>query len=571
MDSQLLTTKLFVPSPRPGLVNRPRLMERLDVALNNPFTLVSAPAGFGKTTVLSQWIAGIKAKFPSSWVSLDPRDNDPVRFWDYFIAATGTLRPGAGESASMMLHSPQPYPMESVLTALINELAFVESHFVVVLDDYHLIQRDSIDKDVAFVIEHLPEKMHLAIATRSDPDLPLARLRGRGALLEIRSEDLRFSSEEAAALLQGLVGMEVRAEHVDSLHASTEGWAVGLKMAGLSMRGRSDHGQFVTSFSASNRYVMDYLLEEVLERQPASIREFLLKTSVLERFSAPLCDWLVGGETSRRTIVELDQSNLFLVQTDDAGQWYRYHHLFADLLRHQLEATHGIEEVGRMHRLASEWFEHKGLAGESIGHAIEARDWQRATRVIENNADDLVKRGEWNTLLGWFQAIPDQELRTHPLAYSQYANVLITSGKMETAEAVLAYLEKAPSLGDSLRGQISFFKMGLAYYRGDVKLTTQLAERALEQLNEENEAIRARALHILAVFDMSAGRLGKAQSREAEALEVARRSGETWVRGTAAGNLSLILWLRGRLREALRTAQEAVDATGQSPAASGPR
>ncbi len=571
METALLSTKLFVPSPRPGLVNRPRLIERLDAALNNPFTLVSAPAGFGKTTVLAQWIAGIKARLPVAWVSLDEGDNDPVRFWDYFIAAASTVRPGAGESASLMLHSPQPYPMQSVLTALINQLAFVESDFVVVLDDYHLIQGDSIHQNVAFAIEHLPEKMHVAIATRADPDLPLARLRGRGALLEIRAEDLRFSSDEATALLQRLVGTEVSPEHVNALQANTEGWAAGLKMAGLSMRGRSDPNRFVTSFSASNRYVMDYLLEEVLERQPNSVRDFLLKTSVLDRLTGPLCDWLVGNETGGQTLEELDESNLFLVQLDDVGQWYRYHHLFADLLRHQLETAYGIEEVNRMHRLASEWFEHKGPAGESIGHAIQARDWQRATRLIENNAEDLVKRGEWNSLLGWFQAIPDEELRTHPLAYSQYANVLTTAGKLEAAEAVLAYLESAPSLGDRLGGQLSFFRMGLAYHRGDVKLTTQLAQRALEQLGDENEAMRARALHILAVFDMSAGRLGLAQSREVEALEAARRIGESWVGATATGNLSLILWLRGRLRDALRTAQEAVDMTGQSPAASGPR
>ena len=570
MESQLLATKLFVPRPRPGLVARPRLIERLSGSRDCPLIVVSAPAGFGKTTILTQWIAEKRPPGSTAWVSLDEGDGDPVRFWDYVIAALRKLRPDVGETASTMLHSPQPYPLESVLTALINDLTATPGDLAIVLDDYHLIKTDVIHDGVAFLVEHAPPGMHVVISTRTNPDLPLARLRGRGFVIEMRADDLRFTADEAIDLLQELLGTAVPPEQLDALNTKTEGWAVGLKMAALSLQGRPDIGALVASFAASNRYVMDYLLEEVLQLQSAEVRDFLLKTSVLQKLCGPLCDALVGSKGSESTLRKLENANLFIVPLDDAGQWYRYHHLFGDLLQHHLEVISGAEQVTDLHVRASQWYEEQDLVDDAVRHSLTAKDWSRATALVGRGADGLILRGEWNTLYGWFQAIPEEVLRRHPSVYAQYANVLITRGSLQTAEAVIGYLENLPSVDDSLRGELAFFRMCVAWRQGDLEQVSELGERVVEQLSDEKGAMRVRALHMLAVLDWSAGRLDIAQSRESEVVHSARRVGESWVGGTAAGSLSFILWLRGELRQALASGLQGVELIGQSPGAAWP-
>jgi LuxR family transcriptional regulator, maltose regulon positive regulatory protein len=570
MDAPLLATKLFVPSPRPDLVPRSRLVERLDSGIAGTLTLVSAPAGFGKTTAVAQWVALRSAVQPVAWVQLDEGDNDPVRFWDYVIAALQKSRPGVGQTGSTMLHSAQPYPLESSITALINDLALDRPDLVLVLDDYHLIKTEAIHKGIAFLIQHAPPGLHLVISTRSEPDLPLPLLRGRGLVSEVRTDDLRFTADEATDLLRGLLGAAISTEHANTLNAHAEGWVVGLKMVALSLRGQPGAERLVASFAGSSRYVMDYLVEEVLRQQPAAVRAFLLKTSVLERLCGPLCDELVGNEGSEDTLKQLESANLFLVPLDETGQWYRYHHLFADLLRHQLQVTGGADEVNRLQRSASTWFEENGQPGDAIRHSLAAKDWHKAMSLIEAQYEATVKRGEWDTLFGWFQTIPDELLRSDLRLYSHYANVLITRGSLQTAEAVLVYLESVPNVDESLRGELNFFRMEVAYRRGDLKRMAELGERAVEQLTEEKGAMRARALHMLAVLEWSAGRLDGAQSREAEVIRISRRFGESWVGGTAAGSLSLILWLRGKLSDALQSGEQAVELAGQSPGAQWP-
>lgn len=547
----LLATKLFVPRPRPGLVARPRLIERFNEALSSPLVLLSAPAGFGKTTILAQWIACLRPPRPVAWISLDEGDNEPARFWDYVLAGLRTLKPGIGETASSVLRSFQSPPIESGLISLINDLSETRGALLLVLDDYHLINNEAIHKGVAFLIEHAPPEMNLVISTRVDPNFPLARLRGRGSMFEVRADDLRFTVDEATSLLAEQRPPDLSIEDVNALYERTEGWAVGLKLAALSTRGQGDVRAFIAAFTGSQRHVMEYLIEEVLQKQAPEVRDFLLKTSVLERLSAPLCDYVVQQNTSEDMLAKLETNfGGFLVPLDEAREWYRYHHLIAELMRHQLERTFESEQTRQLHLRASEWYEGHGHHDNAIDHRLKIRDWERATGLVASAADALIKRGEWNTLSGWFEAIPAEVLRVHLRAYAHYANVLTTLGRLEAAEPVLAYLEGMIKLEESLRGQLAFFRMSVAYHRGDHERTKEQAEKALEQLDEKEGAMRARALHLLGLFDMDEGRLARAELREVEAARTAQRVGESWVGVTAAGNLSLILLRQGRLRQA---------------------
>jgi LuxR family maltose regulon positive regulatory protein len=556
--TSLLATKFNIPPIRPQLVTRPRLIERLQEALNYNLILVSAPAGFGKTTLLSEWVHKNQPKIYTTWISLDEGDNDPVRFWDYFISALQVVQPGCGENILPLLHSPQPMSTESILTTLINDLNLIQSDFVLLLDDYHLIKAEAIHTGVTFLLDHMLPRMHLIIATRVEPALPLPRFRGRGTMLEIGADDLRFTPEEATVLLRGLQPPELTADDVDALCERTEGWAVGLKMAALSMRGQKDVPGFIATFTGSQRYVMDYLMEEVLQKQPPEVRDFLMKTSVLERLATPLCDSITGRSDSQDMLLKLESGfGGFLIPLDTVRQWYRYHHLIAELLLHQLESTRSAEEVRQLHQRAIQWYEYHDYPDDAIRHSLKIRDWEGATKLVEKAADGLIKRGEWNTLSAWFQAVPEEVLRTHPVAYAQYANVLTTLGRLEAAEAVLVYLEAIPNLEESLQGQLTFFRMSAAYFRGDIRQTVELAERAVEQLGEENGAMCARALHLMGMFDIMAGRYGEGQSREDEAVRTARRAGESWVAATAAGNLSNIPLFQGRLRQAVTAARSA--------------
>jgi LuxR family maltose regulon positive regulatory protein len=570
VDTLLLATKLFVPQPRPGLVIRPRLVERLNDALVYGLVVVSAPAGFGKTTVVSQWAVQSKERVAIAWVSLDDGDNDPVRFWDYFIAALKTFKPAAGEAGSAVLHSEQSYSIEVVLTCLINDLADIPQDVAVVLDDYHLITSEAIHTGMAFLLEHMPPRMHLVIATRTDPPLPLPHFRGRGTLVELGADDLRFTDEEAARLLQEMLGTPLSPEQTATLNAHTEGWVVGLKMAALSMRGEKDIGSFIAGFTGSQRYVMDYLVEEVLKRQTEEVRDFLLKTSVLERMTASLCDFLNGSSRGRDILIELDRANLFLVPLDGSRQWYRYHHLFAELLRHQLEMHLGAEEVTRLHLRASEWYEDNKLPDDAIRHALAGRDWARAMRLIYSVSEAHIKRGEWNTLLIWSRLIPEEILRSDPRLYSHYAGVLMEIGPLESAESTLGYLERTAVDDAARQGEVAFFRMILAFRKGDDAQRIESAGKALELLPPHEAGMRGRAGCYLGVVKFDTGRITEAQSALTEAYEMARLAGDHWVSSVALAHLSGIVWLRGELRRAAKMMQQGIELAGNTPGAAIP-
>ena len=566
MDTPLLATKLFVPQPRPGLVVRPRLVESLNHALNSGLALVSAPAGFGKTTAVVQWALQRK-DISVAWVSLDDGDNDPVRFWDYFIAALRRFKPKAGDAASSVLHSGQSYTIEAVLTSLINDVSDISQDFVVVLDDYHLIKADAVHAAMAFWLDHMPPKMHLVISTRADPPLPLPHLRGRGTLVEVVADDLRFTDEEAARLLKEMLGVPLPGEQTASLNAHTEGWAVGLKMAALSMRGEKDIQAFITGFTGSQRYVMDYLMDEVLKRQSENVRDFLLKTSVLDRLSAPLCDFVTGRSGSQATLAGLEQANLFVVALDDSRQWYRYHHLFGELLRHQLEVTSGAARVAALHRQASRWYEGSGYVDDAVRHALAAKDREAATRLIDNVAQNHIRHGETVTLLNWLRAVPEEVLRVQRRLYRLLAYALIRAAReYDAAEEVLSYLEKTAQNDMNLQGEIAVLRALVAQETGDYQRAMDLCRTALSLLNTDNVEARATASQYLGFILFEKGMLHEAEPALTEAYHGAMQSRNYNVAAPALNFLGVIARQRGRLHRAAELYRQAIALDERSPA-----
>jgi len=533
MVTPLLTTKLHVPPLRHGLVRRPRLLQRLDegLALGRRLTLISAPAGFGKTTLLSEWIADCGLRIADcGWLSLDEGDNDPARFWAYLIAALRTVHATIGEGARSVLQSPQPPPAESVLADLINEIAAIPGtadsparSLILVLDDYHLITAQPIHESIAFLLDHLPDCLHLVIATRGDPPLPLSRLRGRGQLTELRQADLCFTTDEAAAFLNTCMGLGIAADDVTTLASCTEGWITGLQMAALSMQGQEDVPGFIRAFTGSNRYVLDYLVEEVLQRQPERVQRFLLQTSILERLCGSLCDAVQGrgaeeqrgrGEippapllpcspaSSQETLEYLERNNLFLVPLDDRREWYRYHVLFADLLRKRLQQEQP-HLAPALHRRASTWYEEHGQPAPAIEHALSARDFERAAHLVEQAAEATLMRSEVVTFQRWMERLPDTLVRARPALCFFHAWVLLVSGcPLDVVESRLEDVGRGTGL---FPGRLNVLRAFIAILRGQVPSAVELARQALEQLPEHDLFLRNVATWILSFSHVAAG------------------------------------------------------------------
>ncbi|RIK40261.1 MAG: hypothetical protein DCC55_15650 [Chloroflexi bacterium] len=438
----LLATKLHVPPCRPQRVPRPRLVTQLNCAFSRPATLIVASAGYGKSTLICEWMARVDR--PYGWLSLDEDDNDLTRFFTYLIAALRTCRPGLGETALTLLAAPQPPSAKAILTLLLNDLGALDSPIALVLDDYHVITTPAIHDAMTFFVEHLSHQAHLVLISRADPPLPLARWRARSYLNEVRTDDLRFTEEEAAAFLNQVMELELSAADVAALEQRTEGWITGLQLAALSIRGQRDPSDFVQSFSGSHRYILDYLTEEVLRRQPEPVQRFLLQTSLLDRLTASLCDAVTGQQESQHWLFALEQANLFLVLLDDERRWYRYHHLFADLLRNRLRKLHP-EQIPELHRRAAGWFEQNGLIGEAIDHALAAHDHDQAVQWIEANVLRFTLSNETSSLSRWLRALPPGLSQTRPLlAFAQAGIALLgsqfaqTKQWVETAEHTLA-------------------------------------------------------------------------------------------------------------------------------------
>jgi LuxR family transcriptional regulator, maltose regulon positive regulatory protein len=572
MSTPILATKLYIPPPQPKVVLRPRLIERLNEGLHRRLILISAPAGFGKTTLLSEWVAGCER--PAAWLSLDEGDNDPTRFLAYLVAALHTIAPNIGEGVLGVLQSPQLPPTESILTALLNEITTLPDDFVLVLDDYHVIDARAVDDALAFLIEHLPPQMHLVIATREDPHLPLARLRARGQMSELRAADLRFAPDEAAEFLKGVMGLSLSEEDIAALETRTEGWIAGLQLAALSMRGREDVPGFIRAFAGDNRYIVDYLVEEVLQRQPKRIRSFLLQTSILERLNGPLCDAVTDQEEGNARLEALERGNFFVVPLDDKRQWYRYHHLFAEVLYAHLMAEQP-DQVSTLHRRASEWYEHNGSAADAIRHTLAAEDFERAADLVELAVPAMRRSRQEATLLGWLKALPDELLHCRPVLGVAYAHVLLASGEFEGVEDRLRDAEQwldttadrrarpdAPAAEmvvvdeeefRRLPGMIAIARAGQALALGDVADTVKYARRALDLAPEDDHLTRGGAAGFLGLVSWTSGDLEAAHRSYADGMASLQRDG--YISDAVGGAIALadIRIAQGRLRQAMRT------------------
>jgi LuxR family maltose regulon positive regulatory protein len=439
MSEPLILTKLYVPPTRPNIVLRTRLIERLNKGLDRKLILISAPAGFGKTTLVSEWAAVCDR--PVAWLSLDEGDNEPACFLAYLVAALQTIAANIGEGVLAILQSPQPPPIESILTTLLNEITTVPDNFVLVLDDYHVIDSEPIDHTLTFLLEHLPPQMHLVITTREDPHLTLARLRARGQLTELRAADLRFAPAEAAEFLNQVMALNLSAEDITTLENRTEGWIAGLQLAAISMQGHQDAASFIKSFTGSHHFVLDYLIEEVLHQQPESVQTFLLHTSILDRMCGPLCDAVLGSPpaSGQETLEYLEHANLFIVPLDNERGWYRYHHLFGDLLRQRLGKP---KEFAELHLRASQWHEENGDLGAAFHHAITAGDFVRAAGLAEAAWQGMNGSFQSVAWLGWVKKLPEEVIRVRPVLCTLLGRAFADAGKPEASELRLQDAER---------------------------------------------------------------------------------------------------------------------------------
>lgn len=565
MTDTILQTKLYVPPLRSSLVPRPGLIAKLNAGLDGRLTLISAPAGYGKTTLVTEWLQAGEHRV--AWLSLDENDNDPRRFLAYLFAALRQVQAEIGQAAEAMLQSPQPPPGEVILTALLNEIAAVTRPFILILDDYHVIHTPPIYQQLAFLLDHQPSQMRLVVITREDPfGLPLARLRARGQMVEIRQEDLRFSLEECADFLNQVMGLNLSPHDIAALERRTEGWIAGLQLAALSMQGRDDRPGFIEAFTGSSHYVLDYLIEEVFERQPAEVQDFLLKTSILDRFTAGLCDVVTQQKHSREMLQTLDQSNLFIVPLDQSRTWYRYHHLFAELLCQRLHSTETLSE-NELHHLASQWFTAEGFLPEAIHHALAASDWEQAAELIGNNSVMMLRRGELMTLLGWLKALPDEVVYERPQLCRDYGWALMLTGQLDAAAPYLDYAERASQGNDERLGQAMVAQAYLARTRGDYPRAIALSKQALELVAEDDILHRSLVTFTLGFALLNAGHFAEAEQALLEACEAARASGNDYARQTALGLLGAIQKNQGRLRRAAEFCQQALQEARGSPTA----
>ena len=588
MSGVLLRSKLFILPLRPNLVPRQNLIEQLNLGhqSGHKLTLICAPAGFGKTTLVSEWAADLQlaaasdsqTSYALAWLALDEGDNDPTRFLAYFIAAVNQvegLETAVGEEALGMLQSSQPPPPEAILISLLNDITIISEKIVFVLDDYHLIDAQDVHNALTYLLEHLPPQLHLVIATRDDPNLPLARLRARGQLTELRAMDLRFSTNEAAEFLNQVMNLALSSEEIAALESRTEGWIAGLHLAAVSMQGRDDTQSFIKSFTGSHRFVLDYLIEEVLEQETTNVQNFLLQTAVLNRFSGPLCDALTGQDDSQATLELLERANLFIIPLDEERQWYRYHHLFSDLLKLRLRQKHP-DQVPILHYVASVWYEHNGFIDEAIEHALRAADFARMTHLVEEHVDAVWQRGEHSKLRRWLGKLPGELIGGKPQLSIIYAWYLFAMGRQDEAEKTLQAAEKKldpaansqsetrPQTGSSLpdcsrrqlRGRAAAVRAFMASFRGDIAGIIQYAHEALEYLPEQDTAWRS--ITALALGDAQGfkGDMPAAYAARLQALQACQAAGSTYYILLASMKVAITLRSQGRLQETIEICRQ---------------
>ncbi len=589
MTAPILVTKLFIPPTRTEIVQRPGLIDRLTDGLDRKLTLLSAPAGFGKTTLVSHWVENLRSNLERdsqsikvAWLSLDEDDNDPVRFLNYFIVALNQNKGNEtdlGRGALSMLQSPQPPPPNTVLISLINDLAAIPEKIIFILDDYHLIEADPVHQALVFLLDNIPPQLHLVIATRQDPPLSLSRLRARDQITELRAADLRFTSSEAADFLNQVMGLNLSSGDIAELETRTEGWIAGLQLAAISMRGYENRANFIKSFTGGHRLVLDFLIEEVLGQQPESIQNFLLQTSILDRMTGLLCDAVRFGntkspgssngtafssqETGQETLKMLDHANLFIVPLDEERRWYRYHHLFGDLLRQRLRQTQP-DQLPILQRQASKWCQQNGFIDEAIEYTLRAGDFEQAAGLIGEFVDARWPYTDHIRIRRWLSRLPDEVIVSHPHLCILLALHLNQSGRLDEAEQCLRsveqILENEHSFGTMslaepdlmiLRGRAAVTRAGLASYQGDIPGIIRHANQALECLPEHDATWRSLAYDSLGIAYSFMGEVDLAYQAREKGLEASRATGNIYM--ILFLSLKLVVCLRdqGRLQQAL--------------------
>jgi LuxR family maltose regulon positive regulatory protein len=578
----LLQTKFFKPSLRPSLIARPQLIAQLNAALGSGtqgftarLTLVSAPAGFGKTTLVSSWLAqlaDLKRHYSdksAAWLSLDKDDNDPVRFLTYLIAALQTVAPTIGESAIHSLQAPQAPALETILTLLINDLSQNDQFLILILDDYHLITSPSVHQTLTFLLEHLPPALHLLIISRSDPPLPLARLRASRQVIELRADDLRFTFDEVTLFFNQVMKLKLSNEEVEALEQRTEGWVAGLQLAALSMQGRDDLPNFIADFTGSHRLILDYLTDEVLEQRPGGSKDFLLQTSILDRLCGPLCDAVTGQHGSQTVLERLEQANLFLMPLDDSRHWYRYHHLFAEMLQARLRHNQP-ELLPALHRRASDWYEAHGAIAEAVKYALSGGDVARAASLIERERWALLGRGEINTLHRWLDQLPGEIVRARPGLCLTYAWIFSLLEQAEAIEPRLQDAERALTASaaavpeqaaeaDAMRGEIATLRAETALSRSDIPAALEFCQHGLRLLPQAATLMRGVTTYFLGHAQRRGGQMAAAEQTYAEASALGQQVDNLLLALHALANLSIVQMALGRLDEAAASSQRILE------------
>lgn len=552
MQGTVLRTKLYIPPQRPNLIRRQHLCDRLDAGLQSghKLTLVSAPAGFGKTTLVSHWAQ--QTKQPVAWLSLEESDNNLVRFLIYFVAALQTIDSNIGEGILAALQAPEAVNIEHLLIALLNETTEFAEQAILILDDYHLIDSQPIDQAVAFLLDHLSPQIHLVMLTRADPRLPLPRMRARGELLEIRAKDLRFSLDETTALLRQFLGSELTGEQIQTLQSRTEGWIAALQLAVLALQNRDDWSSAITALGSGHDYIVDYLIEEVVDNQPEELRLFLMQTAFLNRMNGSLCDTLTGRTDGETMLLSCAKNNLFITPLGGAQGWYQYHRLFADVLTNRLQQFYP-DSVPALHLRAAHWFRQHDLFDEAVAHALAATDYQLVAGIVESQAQDRLHRGQLASLMGWLGALPPEIVQQHPRLSIDYAWVHLLTGKLDQVEAHLTVAEKnLQDLedADELRGQIAAIRGYAAARLGNFDQAIIQAHRALNLLPSDDFSVRCVVAFVLGGTYHLRGDVPRALNYLEEASQLGQQAGNIHLAVAALNIIGEIMRQQGKLAEA---------------------
>ncbi|HSB66253.1 MAG TPA: LuxR C-terminal-related transcriptional regulator [Anaerolineales bacterium] len=569
MPEIILRSKIGIPLLRKPAVTRASLVNNTRTGLEEEghflrkLTLISAPAGYGKTTLAVEWLNELS--YPVAWLSLDETDNDPARFLGYLVSAIQSAQPKIGKTVLALVQSPQRPPAEILLTQLINELEAYSSILILVLDDYHVINNLTIHQQISFLLDHLPANLHLVIVTREDPLIPIGRLRARNQVLEIRQDGLRFNLDETEKFMNQVMQVKLSQEDILALDRRMEGWAAGLQLVGITMQGLPDQKSFIQEFTGSTRFILDYLMEEVVNRQTEPVRDFLFQTSILERLCGPLCDAVTGGRGSNEILEKLELGNMFIIPLDKSRTWYRYHALFAELLRHELNKVEQSPAIIHLHQKASQWFEGQGITAEAIQHSLAAKDWVKAAQLIGQVSDGMIMQGEVMTLLRWLEILPDQLIYSHYDLFMTYVWVLLLVGKYEQAKPALEQLGELAKPGSVELGQVATARAYLARCIGDNQGVIETSHLALALLPETDIAQRSNLLMNLGMVYWQDGRLDEAMPTLTEAQEKASHAANLYAQLTSELFLARIYASRGELHEAARRYPSIIDRGPQIP------